>query len=132
MRIYSPAVVSALQTHLASLDPELGAPLENLVSLLDPPTHHHRHHYLSAHHLLPGQGAPPGEASSHWESRVLRGSIMAPALGDPDTVRMDPVTLAALGDTGWYAVDPGGAQGLVWGRGKAAGGRTSHTCPPSP
>lgn len=34
MRIYSPSVISALQTHLASADPELGAPLENLVNLL--------------------------------------------------------------------------------------------------
>ncbi|XP_042371551.1 leishmanolysin-like peptidase 2, partial [Plectropomus leopardus] len=29
MRIYTPSVISALQTHLASADPELGGPLEN-------------------------------------------------------------------------------------------------------
>lgn len=33
MRIYSPSTISALQAHLASSDPELGAPLENLVNL---------------------------------------------------------------------------------------------------
>lgn len=31
MRIYTPSVISALQKHLASSDPELGGPLENLV-----------------------------------------------------------------------------------------------------
>lgn len=31
MRIYTPSVISALQKHLASADPELGGPLENLV-----------------------------------------------------------------------------------------------------
>ncbi|XP_056225262.1 ciliated left-right organizer metallopeptidase isoform X2 [Seriola aureovittata] len=31
MRIYTPSVISALQKHLASTDPELGGPLENLV-----------------------------------------------------------------------------------------------------
>lgn len=34
MRIYSPSVISALQAHLGSADPELGGPLENLVNLL--------------------------------------------------------------------------------------------------
>lgn len=45
---------------------------------------------------------------------------MAPVLGDPVTVRIDPVTLAALQDTGWYAVDLSRAQSLVWGGGKTA------------
>lgn len=30
-RIYSPSVISAMQKHLLSSDPELGGPLENLV-----------------------------------------------------------------------------------------------------
>ncbi|XP_068443878.1 ciliated left-right organizer metallopeptidase [Clinocottus analis] len=95
MRIYSPSVIAALQRHLASAHPELGGPLENL-------------------------DVPPGRPSSHWESRMLQGSIMAPALGDWTTVRVDPVTLAALQDTGWYAVDLSRAQSLVWGEGEGA------------
>ncbi|XP_029696559.1 leishmanolysin-like peptidase 2 isoform X3 [Takifugu rubripes] len=103
MRIYSPSTISALQAHLVSTDPELGAPLENL-------------------------GAAPGRASSHWESRVLRGSIMAPVLGDPVTVRIDPVTLAALQDTGWYTVDLSRAQSLVWGSGEGRLFGSISTC----
>ncbi|XP_035469187.2 leishmanolysin-like peptidase 2 isoform X1 [Scophthalmus maximus] len=95
MRLYTPSVISALQKHLASADPELGGPLENL-------------------------GAPAGRVSSHWESRVLRGSIMAAALEDSAAVRIDPVTLAALQDTGWYAVNPSRAQSLVWGEGEGS------------
>ncbi|XP_068584239.1 ciliated left-right organizer metallopeptidase [Cebidichthys violaceus] len=95
MRIYTPSVISALQRHLASTDPELGGPLENL-------------------------DVPPGRVSSHWESRVLQGSVMAAVLGDPTTVRIDPVTLAALQDTGWYTVDLSRAQSLVWGDGEGA------------
>uniref|UniRef100_A0AAQ4RD25 Leishmanolysin-like peptidase n=1 Tax=Gasterosteus aculeatus aculeatus TaxID=481459 RepID=A0AAQ4RD25_GASAC len=89
-RVYTPSVIAALQRHLASTHPELGGPLENL-------------------------DVPPGGVSSHWESRVLQGSIMAAVLGDPTTVRIDPVTLAAMQDTGWYTVDLSRAQSLVWG-----------------
>ena len=64
------------------------------------------------------QGVPPGRVSSHWESRVLQGSIMAAVLGDLTTVRIDPVTLAALQDTGWYTVNLSRAQSLVWGDGE--------------
>ncbi|XP_068612190.1 ciliated left-right organizer metallopeptidase [Brachionichthys hirsutus] len=103
VRIYTPSVISALQKHLASTNPELGAPLENLDS-------------------------PPGGVSSHWESRILQGSIMAAVLGDPTTVRIDPVTLAALQDTGWYAVNTGGAQSLVWGDGEGATFGSTATC----
>ncbi|KAK5858695.1 hypothetical protein PBY51_002816 [Eleginops maclovinus] len=95
MRIYTPSVISALQRLLASTDPQLGGPLENL-------------------------DVPLGKASSHWESRVLQGSVMAAVLGDPTTVRIDPVTLAALQDTGWYSVDMSRAQGLVWGDGEGS------------
>ncbi|XP_073330738.1 ciliated left-right organizer metallopeptidase [Pagrus major] len=101
MRIYTPSVISALQKHLASTDPELGAPLENL---------------------------DPGKLSSHWESRVLQGSIMAAVMGDPTTVRIDPVTLAALQDTGWYSVNLSRAQSLVWGDGEGAMFGSLSTC----
>ncbi|XP_070711116.1 ciliated left-right organizer metallopeptidase [Pempheris klunzingeri] len=103
MRIYTPSIISALQEHLASADPELGGPLEN-------------------------QDVPPGGVSSHWESRVLRGSIMAAALGDSATVRIDPVTLAALQDTGWYTVNLSRAQSLVWGDGEGAAFGSLSTC----
>ncbi|KAM8746575.1 ciliated left-right organizer metallopeptidase [Acanthopagrus schlegelii] len=102
MRIYTPSVISALQEHLASTDPELGAPLENLV--------------------------PSSKLSSHWESRVLQGSIMAAVLGDPAAVRIDPVTLAALQDTGWYSVNLSRAQSLVWGEGEGAMFGSLSTC----
>ncbi|XP_026154387.1 leishmanolysin-like peptidase 2 [Mastacembelus armatus] len=103
MRIYTQSVISALQKHLASTDPELGGPLENLDVL-------------------------PGGVSSHWESRVLQGSIMAAALEDFTTVRIDPVTLAALQDTGWYTVNLSQAQSLVWGDGEGAMFGSLSTC----
>ncbi|XP_041821651.1 leishmanolysin-like peptidase 2 [Chelmon rostratus] len=103
MRIYTPSVISALQKHLASPDPELGGPLENL-------------------------DVPQGRVSSHWESRVLQGSIMAAVLGDSTTVRIDPATLAALQDTGWYAVNLSRAQSLVWGDGEGAMFGSLSTC----
>ncbi|TWW63377.1 Leishmanolysin-like peptidase [Takifugu flavidus] len=109
---------STVQAHLVSTDPELGAPLENLVNLPTLGLPMSRMHPALMFSVLPCQGAAPGRASSHWESRVLRGSIMAPVLGDPVTVRIDPVTLAALQDTGWYTVDLSRAQSLVWGSGK--------------
>ncbi|XP_038126259.1 leishmanolysin-like peptidase 2 isoform X2 [Cyprinodon tularosa] len=101
MRIYTPTIISALQRHLMSADPELGGPLENL---------------------------DEAKVSSHWESRVLQGSIMAAALGDPSTVRIDPVTLAALQDTGWYSVNLSRAQSLVWGDGEGASFGSLSTC----
>lgn len=123
MRIYSPSVISALQNHLASTDPELGGPLENLVLKRSvkknqpfPPLCQ-TSRYLQPASVL--QDATAGRASSHWESRVLRGSIMAAALEDWTTVRIDPVTLAALQDTGWYTVNLSRAQSLVWGSGEA-------------
>ncbi|XP_058480243.1 ciliated left-right organizer metallopeptidase [Solea solea] len=103
MRIYSQSVISALQEHLASADPELGGLLENL--------------HVAA-----------GRVSSHWESRVLRGSIMTAVLEDSTTVRIDLVTLAALQDTGWYTVNLSQAQSLVWGQGEGATFGSLSTC----
>ncbi|XP_033992866.1 leishmanolysin-like peptidase 2 [Trematomus bernacchii] len=103
MRIYTPSVISALQRLLGSVDPELGGPLENL-------------------------DVPLGKASSHWEARVLQGSIMAAVLEDPPAVRIDPVTLAALQDTGWYTVDMSRAQSLVWGEGEGSMFGSLSTC----
>ncbi|KAE8279240.1 hypothetical protein D5F01_LYC22826 [Larimichthys crocea] len=79
-------------------------------------------------HQAAVQDAPPGRVSSHWESRVLRGSIMAAVLEDSSTVRIDPVTLAALQDTGWYTVNRSQAQSLVWGDGEGAVFGSLSTC----
>ncbi|XP_045081794.1 leishmanolysin-like peptidase 2 [Coregonus clupeaformis] len=103
VRIYTQSVIRALQDHLLSTDPELGGPLENL-------------------------DVGSSGLSSHWESRVLQGSIMAAALGDPAVVRVDPVTLAALQDTGWYSVNHSRAQSLVWGKGEGAMFGLLSTC----
>ncbi|XP_056156459.1 ciliated left-right organizer metallopeptidase isoform X2 [Lampris incognitus] len=107
MRIYTQSVITALQNHLTSTDPQLGAPLENLDVL-------------------------PGGVSSHWESRVMQGSIMAAVLPDPAAVRIDPLTLAALQDTGWYSVDFSRAQSLVWGEGEGAMFGSLSTCQDTP
>lgn len=63
--------------------------------------------------------------SSHWEARVLQGSIMAASLVEPSLIRIDPITLAALQDTGWYSVNFSRAQSLVWGEGKTSAIKTS-------
>ncbi|XP_075884426.1 ciliated left-right organizer metallopeptidase isoform X2 [Nelusetta ayraudi] len=102
-RIYTPSVIWALQRHLVSSEPELGGPLEN-------------------------QDVPSGRASSHWESRTLQGSIMTATLGDPATVRVDAITLAALQDTGWYTVNLTRSQSLVWGQGEGSLFGSLSTC----
>ncbi|KAM7377227.1 hypothetical protein PAMA_013826 [Pampus argenteus] len=79
-------------------------------------------------HQTTVQDVPPGGVSSHWESRLLQGSIMSAVLGDPITVRIDPVTLAALQDTGWYSVNLSRAQSLVWGDGEGATFGSLSTC----
>ena len=53
---------------------------------------------------------------------------MAAELQDPATVRIDPVTLAALQDTGWYRVELSRAQSLLWGDGKRRGGVVRIIC----
>ncbi|XP_072543599.1 ciliated left-right organizer metallopeptidase [Salminus brasiliensis] len=93
MRIYSPNVIKTLHTHLNSTHTELGAPLEN-------------------------QDVGSGGVSSHWEARVLQGSIMMAALGEPSLFQIDRVTLSALQDTGWYTVNFSQAQSLLWGEGE--------------
>ncbi|XP_061525691.1 ciliated left-right organizer metallopeptidase [Phycodurus eques] len=101
MRIYTPSVISALQRHLGAVDPELGGPLEN-------------------------SDAPPGGVSSHWESRLLQGSVMLAS--QPGATRIDPLTLAAFQDMGWYAVNTSRAQSLVWGEGEGALFGSTLTC----
>ncbi|KAM9826896.1 ciliated left-right organizer metallopeptidase [Neosynchiropus ocellatus] len=103
MRLFTPSVIATLQRHLASQEQELGGPLEN-------------------------QDEAASGVSSHWESRVLQGSIMAAMLEEPSTVRIDPVTLAAFQDMGWYTVNLSRAQSLVWGEGEGAMFGSPLTC----
>ncbi|KAJ0006297.1 hypothetical protein NQD34_013570, partial [Periophthalmus magnuspinnatus] len=103
MRIYTQSVTSALQKHLRTTDPDVGGPLEN-------------------------KDADANGLSSHWESRVMQGSIMTAVLDDPSVVRIDPMTLAALQDTGWYTADQNRAQCLVWGQGKGNRFGSPSTC----
>ncbi|XP_061769577.1 ciliated left-right organizer metallopeptidase isoform X4 [Nerophis ophidion] len=103
MRIYTPSVISALQMHLGAVDPELGGPLENF-------------------------DVPAGGVSSHWEARVLQGSIMLAVRDRSSSVHIDPVTLAAFKDTGWYTVNMSKAQNLVWGQGGGAMFGSTSTC----
>lgn len=71
-------------------------------------------------HLSFSQDAGSDGLSSHWETRVLQGSIMAALLVEPSLIRIDPITLAALQDMGWYSVNFSRAQSLVWGEGKTS------------
>ncbi|XP_077445897.1 ciliated left-right organizer metallopeptidase isoform X2 [Stigmatopora argus] len=90
-RIYTPSIVSALQRHLAAMDPELGGPLENAVSagrfagLPSDPPHLDPLGFLSR---TPAQGACPPTGSrgfcrdpSCWRRRASqprRGSTRSP------------------------------------------------------
>lgn len=58
------------------------------------------------------------QGSSHWESRLLQGSIMTAAFDGAQHTRLDPITLAAFEDSGWYQVNHSAAEELVWGQGK--------------
>ncbi|XP_056318669.1 ciliated left-right organizer metallopeptidase [Danio aesculapii] len=95
VRLYSPTVIRAMQKHFNSTRTDLGAPLEN-------------------------KDAASEGISSHWEARVLQGSIMAASLVEASLVRIDSITLAALQDTGWYSVNLSRAQSLVWGEGEGS------------
>ncbi|XP_050971576.1 ciliated left-right organizer metallopeptidase isoform X2 [Labeo rohita] len=102
-RLYSPTVIREMQKHLNSTHTDLGAPLEN-------------------------KDAGSDGLSSHWEARVLQGSIMAALLVEPSLIRIDPITLAALQDTGWYSVNLSRAQSLVWGEGEGHQFGSVSTC----
>ncbi|GAA6091540.1 leishmanolysin-like peptidase 2 [Tachysurus ichikawai] len=103
MRLYTPNVNKALQTHLNSTHTELGAPLEN-------------------------QDADSRGFSSHWEARVLQGSIMTAMLAEPTLVRVDVITLSAFQDTGWYSVNLSQAQNLLWGENEGTFFGSVSTC----
>nr|XP_054369623.1 ciliated left-right organizer metallopeptidase [Mirounga angustirostris] len=79
-------------------------------------------HSLARHLGVPGAlpGVPleeEGPSSSHWEARLLQGSIMTATFDGARRTRLDPITLAAFKDSGWYRVNHSAAEGLLWGRG---------------
>ncbi|XP_041421015.1 leishmanolysin-like peptidase 2 isoform X4 [Xenopus laevis] len=59
----------------------------------------------------------PNLASSHWESRFFQGSIMTALLSPPHLTHLDPITLAAFTDMGWYKVNATIKSQLMWGKG---------------
>ncbi|XP_056383111.1 ciliated left-right organizer metallopeptidase isoform X2 [Hyla sarda] len=87
LRIYTPNVMQRMGEHLGA--GSVGAPLEN-------------------------QESP---ASSHWESRIMQGSILTASLSPPHLTFLDPITLAAFQDMGWYGVNTSIHSHLVWGAG---------------
>ncbi|XP_055989890.1 ciliated left-right organizer metallopeptidase [Sorex fumeus] len=58
-----------------------------------------------------------GPLSSHWEARLLQGSIMTATFDGAHRTRLDPITLAAFQDSGWYQVNHSAAEELLWGQG---------------
>ncbi|XP_036592494.1 leishmanolysin-like peptidase 2 [Trichosurus vulpecula] len=58
-----------------------------------------------------------GPSSSHWEARLLQGSVMTATFGGAHRTQIDLITLAAFADSGWYQVNHSAAQELVWGQG---------------
>ncbi|XP_032712273.1 leishmanolysin-like peptidase 2 isoform X1 [Lontra canadensis] len=79
-------------------------------------------HSLARHLGVPGAspGVPleeEGTLSSHWEARLLQGSIMTATFDGARRTRLDPITLAAFEDSGWYRVNHSAAEELPWGQG---------------
>lgn len=56
--------------------------------------------------------------SSHWEARLLQGSLMTATFDGAQRTRLDPITLAAFEDSGWYQVNHSAAEELLWGQGE--------------
>ncbi|XP_034493291.2 ciliated left-right organizer metallopeptidase [Marmota flaviventris] len=84
----TPTVSHSLAKHLGVVGVSLGVPLEE-----------------------------EGPSSSHWEARLLQGSIMAATFSGAQRTRLDSVTLAAFQDSGWYQVNHSAAEELLWGKG---------------
>ncbi|XP_069871510.1 ciliated left-right organizer metallopeptidase [Dipodomys merriami] len=84
----TPTVSHSLAKHLGVLGVSLGAPLEE-----------------------------EGPLSSHWEARLFQGSIMAATFDGAQRTQLDPITLSAFQDSGWYQVNHSAAEKLLWGQG---------------
>uniref|UniRef100_A0A7N5JR89 Leishmanolysin-like peptidase n=1 Tax=Ailuropoda melanoleuca TaxID=9646 RepID=A0A7N5JR89_AILME len=89
-------------------------------------------HSLAKHLGVPGAspGVPleEGPLSSHWEARLLQGSIMTATFDGARRTRLDPITLAALEDSGWYRVNHSAAEELLWGHGSGLEFGLATTC----
>ena len=55
---------------------------------------------------------------SHWDGKLLYGSVMAPTMGPPELTFVDTISLALLEDSGWYKVNYSYADAYPWGREK--------------
>ncbi|XP_059129618.1 ciliated left-right organizer metallopeptidase [Peromyscus eremicus] len=90
-------------------------------------------HGLARHLGVPGplRGVPleeEGSLSSHWESRLFQGSIMTATFDGARYTRLDPITLAAFEDSGWYQVNYSAAEELLWGQGSGLEFGLVSTC----
>ncbi|XP_041469378.1 uncharacterized protein LOC121419124 [Lytechinus variegatus] len=101
-RLHTPAVVAASQAHFGCFEEEeRGVPLEN----------------------LGGEGL-----SSHWETRYMYGSVMAPAILQAHSTFLDNMTLAVFEDSGWYRVNYEYAGDFLWGKGQGCEFGTVEHC----
>ncbi|XP_072031123.1 ciliated left-right organizer metallopeptidase-like [Amphiura filiformis] len=66
--------------------------------------------------------------SSHWESRFMSGSIMAPTISKPHHTFLDKMTLAVFEDSGWYKVNYELAEVLPWGDNQGCTFGLKDTC----
>ncbi|XP_062946171.1 ciliated left-right organizer metallopeptidase [Cynocephalus volans] len=95
----TPAVSHSLARHLGVPRVSLGVPLEE-----------------------------EGPLSSHWEARLLQGSLMTATFDGAQRTRLDPITLAAFEDSGWYQVNHSTAEELLWGQGSGLDFGLVTTC----
>lgn len=63
---------------------------------------------------IAANGTRPG---SNWEKRIMYNDVMTRGVDIEGTI-YSKITLAAMGDTGWYTVDLTKGQEIAWGRGK--------------
>ncbi|KAM5194552.1 ciliated left-right organizer metallopeptidase [Mantella aurantiaca] len=98
IRIYTPTVMQKMGEHLGV--GSTGAPLENQEKSI----------------------------SSHWESRIMQGSILTASINPPHLTFLDPITVAAFQDMGWYKVNSGISHQLVWGKGSGNSFGLPFTC----
>ncbi|XP_066282949.1 ciliated left-right organizer metallopeptidase-like isoform X1 [Branchiostoma lanceolatum] len=99
-RLTTPAVLNRTRHHFSCTWTDFGGPLEDR----------------------------PAGVSSHWEARLMQGSIMTAKLGQPHLTTIDAVTLAVFEDSGWYQVDYSTAGSLVWGQDQGCTFGTEATC----
>ncbi|XP_030043624.1 ciliated left-right organizer metallopeptidase [Microcaecilia unicolor] len=104
VRIFTSTIIQKMGEHLGAQERGLGAPLENK------------------------DAVAPGLPSSHWEARVLQGSLMLATLGPVHLTQLDDITLAAFADMGWYQVNTSTGKRLVWGQGEGHTFGLTTTC----